>query len=183
MSRKLTAIEQLDQVGDTITRSLNTLVGLETDRAAASAAAAGSAADLALAIGIAAAVLAVLTGAGFAWFMIGLLRRAHQRELELTEALGRLGDRDELLARLRSASAVLGEVAAATQQIREAAEQLAAEQAQWAATSERLGRLVDEIENALREDSRELIHEHLHTGRRGAAPWRRAGNMLKATWG
>ncbi len=118
LARKLTAIGQLDLAGDAITRSLNTLVGLETDRAAASAVAAGSGADLALAIGIAAAVLAVLTGLGFALFMIRLLRRAHQRELELTEALGRLtealgrlGDRDELLARLRSAAAVLGEVA------------------------------------------------------------------------
>ncbi len=79
--------------------------------------------------------------------------------------------------------AVIAAAVAATQQIREAAEQLAAEQAQWAATSERLEKLVDEIENALREDSGELIHGHLHTGRRGAAPRRRAGNVLKATWG
>jgi len=77
VSRKLTAIGQLDQVGDTITRSLNTLVGLETDRAVGSTAAASSAAGQALAIGIVAAVLAVLTGLGFALFMIGLLRRAH----------------------------------------------------------------------------------------------------------
>ena len=42
------------------------------------------------------------------------------------------------------------QVDAATQQIREAADQLATEQAQWATTSERLEKLVDEIEAALR---------------------------------
>jgi len=89
---------------------------------------------------------------------------------------------ESILATQQQKSAA-DQVDAATQQIREAAEQLAAEQAQWAATSERLEKLVDEIENALREDSGELIHGHLHTGRRGAAPRRRAGNVLKATWG
>jgi methyl-accepting chemotaxis protein len=52
------------------------------------------------------------------------------------------------------------QVDAATQQIREAADQLATEQAQWAATSERLENLVDEIETALREGAGELAHEH-----------------------
>ena len=53
------------------------------------------------------------------------------------------------------------QVDAATQQIREAADQLATEQAQWAATSERLEKLVDEIETALREGAGELVHEPL----------------------
>jgi len=362
LERKFQVIEQLSLDQGAVIQPLNTVGGDEAELVVGSAATAGSSAAHALAIGIVAAVLAVLAGVGFAWFMIGMLRRAHRREVELTEALGRLtealgrlGDRDELLARLRSAAAVLGEVAgelrmaarnaaavtseqsaavaqtsatiqqlaatagsiadtvravsqaadragdtmrdmqekveaisdralslggrtqkigeileliseisgqtnllalnaaieaarageagrgfavvaaevrklaersmrstdsiseiiagvqdetnatimateqgirqarevgelmtstttmleesilatqqqksaadqvdAATQQIREAAEQLAAEQAQWAATSERLEKLVDEIENALQEDTRELIHEHLH---------------------
>jgi methyl-accepting chemotaxis protein len=53
------------------------------------------------------------------------------------------------------------QVDAAAQQIREAADQLATEQAQWAATSERLEKLVDEIETALREGAGELVHEPL----------------------
>jgi hypothetical protein len=53
------------------------------------------------------------------------------------------------------------QVDAAAQQIREAADQLATEQAQWAATSERLENLVDEIETALREGAGELVHEDL----------------------
>ncbi len=52
----------------------------------------------------------MLAGAGFGWFAVGSLRRSRRREEELTAALGRLSDRDELLGRLRSTSAVLGEV-------------------------------------------------------------------------
>jgi methyl-accepting chemotaxis protein len=63
------------------------------------------------------------------------------------------------------------QVDAAAQQIREAADQLATEQAQWAATSERLEKLVDEIETALREGAGEPAHAHLrpaHAGHRAA---------------
>jgi methyl-accepting chemotaxis protein len=73
---------------------------------------------------------------------------------------------ESILATQQQKSAA-DQVDAATQQIREAAEQLAAEQAQWAATSERLEKLVEEIENALREDTGELIHGHLHTAEGG----------------
>ncbi|MGH3258888.1 MAG: hypothetical protein ACRDOU_26395 [Streptosporangiaceae bacterium] len=55
--------------------------------------------------------------------------------------------------------AIADQVDAAAQQIREAADQLATEQAQWATTSERLEKLVDEIETALREGAGELAHE------------------------
>src|SRR6266568_5498027 len=161
LSRKLTAIGQLDLEADNVTGALNTLAGLATDRAAGSAAAASSAAGQALAIGVAAATLAVLTGAGFAWFMIGLLRRAHQRELELTEALGRLtealgrlGDRDELLARLRSASAVLGEVAAELRTAARNAAAVTSEQsaavAQTSATIQQLAATAGSIADTVR---------------------------------
>src|SRR5260370_940824 len=118
-ARKFDVIAQLSVDQGAVTQPVNTVSSDEAEQATATLAAARSSAFQALAIGIAAAVLAVLAGAGFALFMIRTLRRAHQRELELTEALGRLtealgrlGDRDELLARLRSASVVLGEVAA-----------------------------------------------------------------------
>ena len=48
---------------------------------------------------------------GFAWYVVRLLGRGHRRERDLRVTLGRLGDRDELLARLRSTSSVLGGVA------------------------------------------------------------------------
>jgi DNA anti-recombination protein RmuC len=66
------------------------------------------------------------------------------------------------------------QVDAAAQQIREAADQLATEQAQWATTSERLGKLVDEIETALREGAGELVHEHLRPAQTRCGGVRRA---------
>src|SRR5579875_1294581 len=47
----------------------------------------------------------------FAVYVIGLLVRGERRERRLRALVGRLGDRDVLLARLRSAAAVLGGVA------------------------------------------------------------------------
>ena len=94
LSRKFTVIEQLNRAEDAITAPLNTLSSLRAQDAADSAADASASANQALGIGIGAAVLAVLAGIGFAFFMVRMLK-----------------DRDELLVRLRSASMVLGEVA------------------------------------------------------------------------
>ncbi len=79
-------------------------------RANAARASADSAAAQALTIGIIAVALAIAAGIVFAIFAVRLLGRAFLREQDLKAALGRLSDRDELLARLRSTSAVLGEV-------------------------------------------------------------------------
>jgi methyl-accepting chemotaxis protein len=69
---------------------------------------ASAAAGQALAVGIAAAVLAVLAGLGFALFALRLLDQSLQREGELKSTLKRLSG---FLTRLRSTSSVLGEVA------------------------------------------------------------------------
>jgi len=111
-ARKFAVIGQLDAHADPVTEPLATLVRLESGRAAGSAAQAKSSAGQAEVVGIVAAILAVLAGLGFAWFMAGMLRRAQQREQALTAALGRLSDRDELLSRLRAAAGILAEVAA-----------------------------------------------------------------------
>jgi methyl-accepting chemotaxis protein len=107
-SRRLAAIEQLDRIENA---PLDTLRRLEAQDQAEDVGDASTSADQALAIGIAAAALAVVADVGFAFFVTGLIRRARQREVDLTETLDRLSDRDELLARLRSASMVLAEVA------------------------------------------------------------------------
>jgi methyl-accepting chemotaxis protein len=72
------------------------------------AAAATAAADQALAVGVTAAVLAVLAGLGFALFALRLLDQSFQREGEMKSTLKRLSG---FLTRLRSTSSVLGEVA------------------------------------------------------------------------
>src|ERR1022692_4291518 len=58
---------------------------------------------------------------------------------------------ESILAAQQQKSAA-DQVDIAIQQIRQAADQLAAEQSQWSATAERLETLVDEVEDALRED-------------------------------
>ncbi len=55
-------------------------------------------------------VVSVILAIWFAYYVVRLLARGQRRERELNMALGRLGDRDQLLARLRSTSSVLGKV-------------------------------------------------------------------------
>jgi len=73
-----------------------------------------------LAGGLAAALVAVLGCAAFAWFALRLLRSGADREETLTAALRRLGG---VMGRLRSTSSVLGEV---TGELRLAAKNAAA---------------------------------------------------------
>jgi methyl-accepting chemotaxis protein len=107
---ELAIVYHLELSAPPVLPPLNALVRLHSQGADAAQAAAGSARDQALGIGVAAIVLAIAAGVGFAIFAVRLLGRAFRREQDLTAALARLGDRDELLARLRSTSAILGEV-------------------------------------------------------------------------
>jgi methyl-accepting chemotaxis protein len=101
LARETAALGQLSAGEGSVLGPLNTLQRLQDQRATASDADASAAAGQALAIGITGTILAVLAGAAFVFFLVRLL----------TQTLGRLSDRDELLARLRSAATVLGEVA------------------------------------------------------------------------
>jgi methyl-accepting chemotaxis protein len=108
--RENAAVNRLEAAAPGVIPPLAVLDRELVQRAAAAEADAASAADQALATGIVAAVLAIAAGVVFASFAVRLLGRAFRREQDLTAALSRLGDRDELLARLRSTSAILGEV-------------------------------------------------------------------------
>jgi methyl-accepting chemotaxis protein len=120
LSRETAANGRLKDAEPLVIGPLTRLDSAQTSRAAAAEAAASSASSQALGIGVAAAILAVLVGAAFSLFALRLLRRAFDREDELTAALGRL---NELLGRIRSTSAVLGEV---TGELRLAAKNAAA---------------------------------------------------------
>jgi hypothetical protein len=111
-AREAVALGQLNAAEPPVLGPLGTLQAQQSERVTASSAASGAAASQALVIGILATVLAVLAGAGFVVFMLRMLTQASRREADLKSALARLGDRDELLTRLRSTSAVLSEVAA-----------------------------------------------------------------------
>jgi methyl-accepting chemotaxis protein len=106
----LAVVNRLELTAPGVLPPLNALVRLHNQGADAAQAAAASARNQALAIGVAAIVLAIAAGVGFAIFAVRLVGRGLGREHDLQAALERLGDRDELLGRLRSASGVLGEV-------------------------------------------------------------------------
>ncbi len=106
-AREVGAATRLTSIDGRVLGPLSQLDSAQTTRANSGQAGAVSAASQARVIGIIAAILAVLAGAAFALFAVRLLRRAAEREEDLTTTVGRL---NELLARLRSTSAVLGEV-------------------------------------------------------------------------
>jgi methyl-accepting chemotaxis protein len=120
LAREIRATSQLRAAEASVLSPLNRLDAVQLRRARASQAAAGTAASQAFGIGLAAAVLAVLAGIIFSLFVLRLLNRALDRQRELTAAFSRLSG---LVARLRSTSAVLGEV---TGELRLAAKNAAA---------------------------------------------------------
>jgi uncharacterized membrane-anchored protein YhcB (DUF1043 family) len=119
-AREAAALRRLVAAEPGILQPLGALDHLESLGSATRQSEADSAKGQALGIGVAAAILAVLAGIAFSLFALRLLRRAFARETELTAALSRLSD---LFARLRSTSAVLGEV---TGELRLAAKNAAA---------------------------------------------------------
>ena len=120
LAREIRATTRVSAAESSVLRPLSQLDRAQQRRAAVAQAAASSAASQALAIGLAAAVLAVLAGIAFSVFAFRLISSALGRERELRAALSRLSD---LLGRLRSTSAVLGEV---TGELRLAAKNAAA---------------------------------------------------------
>jgi methyl-accepting chemotaxis protein len=123
LSRRVAVYVKTEAASPTVTRPLDALESLLAARAEAARLAAASAQRQALAIGITAAILALAAGIAFALFAVRLLGLAFRREQELTAALGRLGDRDDLLGRIRSTSAILVDV---TGELRQAARNAAA---------------------------------------------------------
>src|ERR1019366_4930759 len=133
---------------------LATLDGLYVSRAQAAQRAAVSASGQARAIGIAAVALTIAVGIALGLFAVRLVGRAFRREQELTGALGRLSDRDKLLAQLRSTSALLGGVAGELRRAARSAAAVTSEQssavAQTSATIEQLATTAGSIADNVR---------------------------------
>jgi hypothetical protein len=107
-ARQRAANDRIVAAESAIYGPLTTLNSEENSFVAQEESGASAAAGQALAVGITAAVLAVLAGLGFALFALRLLGQSLQREGELKATLKRLSG---FLTRLRSTSSVLGEVA------------------------------------------------------------------------
>jgi hypothetical protein len=118
----LVAVRQTQPAADAVLRQLRALGSLEFARSRRDQSAANSAEVQALGLVVGGFVLAVLALIGYSRYAQVLFQRGARREHGMAEALGRLGDRDELLARIGSTSAVLGGVAG---ELRTAAENAA----------------------------------------------------------
>jgi methyl-accepting chemotaxis protein len=116
-------IDHLEVIAGTVNTPLLTLVRLHQATARASESASASAQRGARAAAVIAGIIVVAIGVGFTWFATRLLQRSGRRQEELSTALARLGDRDDLLDRLRSTSSVLGSV---SEELRLAAKSAAA---------------------------------------------------------
>ncbi len=105
------AAGQLEAAASRVVPPLGALGRLVTLRAAAAQASAAAAAGQARWIGIATVLFIIAVGNLLGSFVLRLLGRAFRRARQLMSVLARLGDRDRLLAQLRSTSTILGGVA------------------------------------------------------------------------
>jgi methyl-accepting chemotaxis protein len=133
------ASERLAHAEAAVLVPLNRLDRLQQQRAAAAHDAAGSAAGQALWVAIVAAVLAVAAGAGFVWYVMGLLNQAFARTAEQRVMLVRHG---ELLEQIQATSAVLGEV---TRQTRAGAGEAVAATSEMSASVAQTSATIEEL--------------------------------------
>jgi methyl-accepting chemotaxis protein len=122
--------------------------------AAAAQAAATAAAGQSRAIGVATVLVTIAIGNALGAFVLRLLSRTFRRAHHLMSAFRRLGDRDRLLAQLRSTSAVLGGVAgelrSAADKAAEVGNQQSTAVAQTSATIEQLATTAGSIADNVR---------------------------------
>ena len=104
-------LARLTIAGGAVITQLTRLDQLQVERSEQAASTASAASDQVLGFGIGTIALGLLCIAALSVFANRQLGRARQREQDLRGALGRLSDRDQLLAKIRSSAAVLSEVA------------------------------------------------------------------------
>ena len=164
VKQELAAVNQTEQAARAVVRLLQVLNRFELTRATSEELAARDSESQALGIIIACLAFAVLTVLGYAFYAQALFRRAAGRARGMTEALHRLGDRDELLARIGSTSTVLGGVAG---ELRAAAENVAAvtaEQSQAVAETSATIEQLAAAAGAIADNIRSVSHAAARTG-------------------
>jgi methyl-accepting chemotaxis protein len=163
-SRASAAIGPLDARSATVSGSLSTLMDAETRHEIAIRRQATAAARANLHFELISGVVTILLAIGFAYYVVRLLGRGHRRERELGAALRRLGDRDKLLARLRTTSSVLGGVAA---ELRTAAGDAAAATSRQSLVVAQTSETIEELATtagSLAENMRAVSGAAGHTG-------------------
>jgi methyl-accepting chemotaxis protein len=161
---KFAAIGRLDRAAASSMAPLHSLARIAGGHAAAARSAAAAARTQALIVGIVSAVLAVVAGLGFAYYLVKLLSRGERRNDDLAESVGRLTDRDALLGRLRSTSSVLGGVAS---ELRTAAADAAAATSQQSSAVAQTSATIEELATtagALAENMRAVSEAAGQTG-------------------
>jgi len=163
-SGALAAIGPLDVSSAAVAASLRRLARVETQHAIATRRRGAKAAGSGIHTEIFSSTLAMLLAIGFAFYVASVVSRGHRRERELRTALERLGDRDELLARLRSTSSVLGGVA---DELRAAAGNAAAATSRQSSAMAQTSATIEELAataGSLAENMRAVSGAAGHTG-------------------
>lgn len=141
-SRALAAIGPLDAGSAAVAVPLHALTRAESQQAIALGRRGAAAAGPAFVFNLITSLVAFFAAIGFALWVIQILGRSFRRERELAGALGRLSDRDDLLARLRSTSSVLGGVAG---ELRTAARDAAAVTSEQSAAVAQTSATIEEL--------------------------------------
>ncbi len=153
-AREQAALSQLDAVSATVLGPLAEVDSTEKERANSAEVAAIATANQAVLIGVIIGLFTLVAGVAFITLMIRMFGRSLRREEELKATLARLGDRDDLLAQLRSTSAVLSDVSGELRTAAKGAASVAAEQsaavAQTSATIEQLAVTAGAIADSVR---------------------------------
>ncbi len=148
------AVERLNTAESRVLAPLSSLARVESAAADAGSRTADSASAQALTVGLVAAFLALLSGVGFALYILRLLSQGLERETELGETVDRLGDRDALLEKLRSTAGVLNDVAtelrAGAKQAAAATSEQSSAVAETSATIEQLAQAASSIADNVR---------------------------------
>jgi methyl-accepting chemotaxis protein len=145
LTRDVGEIRRLERIAGTVNVPLEALVVLHERGAVVAESASVTARHGARVAAVIAGVMVIIIGAAFTWFATRLLRRSDRRQEELAETLGRLSDRDDLLSRLRSTSAVLGNV---SEELRSAAKNAAAVTSEQSAAVAQTSATIEQLATA-----------------------------------